>query len=246
MGLKSIVALGVLLWSGELFADPFLLPSQEEPNFYNAKMCENREVLAAIKTAASMIFNQYVILAHGKGQNWAGYQPDDVHLEAVSTLPEGKAIFCSMTITARQITERLLYSVGQKTSGSNKNSLIIKFGGDLGPLGGGRKLFPETIEIEPSSVPAVERYGSTSALADNATIRPQLEKCTGILHRDRDGIHFGGARGEGICVISKSEERKVLARCSVGHLCIVNGLIDLCKESGECVEVLSVTSARKN
>jgi hypothetical protein len=107
MGLKSIIALGVLLWSGDLFADPFLLPSQEEPYFYNAKMCENREVLAAVKTAASTVLNEYVILAHAKGPNWAGYQPDDVHLEAVATLPESKAIFCSITIAARKITERL-------------------------------------------------------------------------------------------------------------------------------------------
>jgi hypothetical protein len=170
MGLKSIIALGVFLWSGELFADPFLLPSQEEPNFYSAKMCENREVLAAIRTAASMTLNEHVILAHGKGPNWAGYQPDDVHLEAVSTLPEGKAIFCSMTITARQITERLLYSVRHKTSGSNKNSVIIKFGGDLGPKGGGHELFPETIEIEPSGVQALPAAVSSPA-GDGAASR---------------------------------------------------------------------------
>jgi hypothetical protein len=90
-------------------------------------------------------------------------------------------------------------------------------------------------------------FGPTTATFDNATIGPQPDKCTGILHRDRDGLRFGGANGEGegICVIRKSEERKVLARCSVGHHCIVKGLIDSCKDSGECAEILSVTSARK-
>ena len=40
--------------------------------------------------------------------------------------------------------------------------------------------------------------------------------CSGILHMDQHGIHFGGGdgEGEGICVVSKFEENKVLAVCS--------------------------------
>lgn len=76
-------------------------------------------------------------------------------------------------------------------------------------------------------------------------------QCSGILHNWRaegqDGIGFGGAtgEGEGICVIAKSEETKVLARCSFNHFCKVKGLQKSCKDSGECGEltvVYSVTS----
>jgi hypothetical protein len=73
-------------------------------------------------------------------------------LEAVSILSKDKsAIFCSVTITAKGITERVVYSVGPTgTPGSYDDSWIVKFGGDLGPHGGGHKLFPEMIQVEPS------------------------------------------------------------------------------------------------
>jgi hypothetical protein len=45
---------------------------------------------------------------------------------------------------------------------------------------------------------------------------------------------------EGICVINKSEESKVLATCRPGQYCRVNGVIDICKDSGECKEVTQV------
>ena len=61
-------------------------------------------------------------------------------------------------------------------------------------------------------------------------------QCSGILHNWRaegsDGIGFGGAagEGEGICVIAKSEENKVLAKCSFNHFCKVQGLQKECKD----------------
>jgi len=149
---KTLFMLGALLWSGAGFASPFLLPSQDTPNFYNAKMCRDRQVLSALKTAATNTLKTKVIVARGDGPKWSGYQPDDIHLEAVSILSEHKrAIFCSVTITARGITERVIYSVGPTdTRASYGDSWIVKFGGDLGPHGGGHKLFPETIEVAPS------------------------------------------------------------------------------------------------
>jgi hypothetical protein len=52
---------------------------------------------------------------------------------------------------------------------------------------------------------------------DSAEAEPQIDKCAGILHKNRDDINFGGGRGEdeGICLINKSQEKKVLAVCSV-------------------------------
>ena len=83
------------------------------------------------------------------------YDADDVRLEAVSILSEDKsAIFCSVTIGAKGITERVVYSVGPAgTPGSYGNSWVVKFGGDLGPSGGGHKLFPEVIQVEPGQRP---------------------------------------------------------------------------------------------
>lgn len=67
-------------------------------------------------------------------------------------------------------------------------------------------------------------------------------KCSGVLHHDQFGLHFGGARGEGegICVIRKSNQDKILAVCRVGHYCEVTGTIEDCKDSGECAEIVSI------
>jgi hypothetical protein len=73
------------------------------------------------------------------------------------------------------------------------------------------------------------------------------QECYGILHKDPGGLVFGGGKGEdeGICVISKSEEHKVLATCSPERYCRVTGIIELCKDSGECAEVTRVLSVQR-
>ena len=75
-------------------------------------------------------------------------------------------------------------------------------------------------------------------------------QCSGILHDWREeggGIGFGGGYGEreGICMIGKSEERKVLAVCSVHQFCKVKGLQKACKDSGECGEMTAVYSVTR-
>jgi hypothetical protein len=86
-------------------------------------------------------------------------------------------------------------------------------------------------------------------VVDIALAEPQNDQCKGILHSDQNGLRFGGGIGEdeGICVINKSEEAKVLAVCSVGHFCKVGGSVDDCKDSGECSEITNITfvSAKK-
>jgi hypothetical protein len=130
-----------------------LLPSQEEPNFFFARMCRDRQVLSGLKTAATNILKTKVIVASGDGPEWSGYEPDDIRLEAVSILGDGKAaIFCSVTVSAEGITERIVYSVGN--DGAPGSWWVLKFGGDLGPHGGGHKLFPQTIEVRPGKGPS--------------------------------------------------------------------------------------------
>jgi hypothetical protein len=141
-------------WSSAGFASPFLLPSQEKPNFFNARMCRDHKVLSGILTAAMNILKTRVTVAGSDGPK-TEHQPDDIRLEAVSILSDDKsAIFCSVTIAAKGITERVLYSVGPTGNpGSYGNSWIVKFGGDLGPSGGGHELFPEMIQVQPSKGP---------------------------------------------------------------------------------------------
>jgi hypothetical protein len=73
------------------------------------------------------------------------------------------------------------------------------------------------------------------------------QECSGILHKDRNGLLFGGGRGEGegICIINNSQESKVLATCSPGEFCRVRGVMKDCKDSGECGELTQVTSVRR-
>ena len=82
---------------------------------------------------------------------------------------------------------------------------------------------------------------------DSAYAEPKIDKCAGVLHRDQYGLRFGGGigEGEGICIINKSEENKVLTVCNLEHYCRVNGLVDDCKDSGECAEITNITSVRK-
>jgi hypothetical protein len=80
-----------------------------------------------------------------------------------------------------------------------------------------------------------------------AVAEPALGNCYGILHSDKGGgLLFGGGKGEdeGICVINKSEVEKVLRTCSVGRSCRVVGMVDYCKDSGECTEISRITSVR--
>ena len=44
----------------------------------------------------------------------------------------------------------------------------------------------------------------------------QPSECAGVLHKDRYGLRIGGGVGEdeGICLINKAEENKVLAICA--------------------------------
>jgi hypothetical protein len=72
--------------------------------------------------------------------------------------------------------------------------------------------------------------------------------CFGILHRDQAGLHFGGSQGEdeGICVVGKSDEERVLAVCTIGHYCEIKGATHECKDSGECAEISDIKSVKKS
>lgn len=77
------------------------------------------------------------------------------------------------------------------------------------------------------------------------TAEPTSGKCQGVLRQVRDEVIFGAAKGEGVCIINKSELTKVLTICHIGDKCIVDGILDDCKDSGECTEMIQIKSIRR-
>jgi hypothetical protein len=146
--LKFALLSGMLSWPTASLPDS-LLPSQDQPTFFNVRICRDRQVLAVLKAAASSTLKTDVIVAHGKGSKWSGYDPNDIHLEAVSVSPDDEAnsVFCSVTISAKGITERIVYVVSV-TLGSWQ----LRFGGgETRSEMGGHALFPEgPITVEPT------------------------------------------------------------------------------------------------
>jgi hypothetical protein len=100
--LKIGLIFGTLLWPSASLSSP-LLPSQDQPTFFNVRICRDRQVLSELKAAASSTLKANVIIAHGKEPKWSGYDPNDIHLEAVSLSPddERNSVFCSVTISAK-------------------------------------------------------------------------------------------------------------------------------------------------
>jgi hypothetical protein len=151
--LKIVLMSGTLVWPSVSLPSP-LLPSQEQSNFFNVRICRDREVLSALKAAAARTLETKVIVAHGRGQEWSGYEPNDIHLEAVSVSPddERNSVFCSVTISAKRITERIVYTIVATSS-----AWLIRFGGKGTSRTGGHKLFPEgPITVEPKGKPGTQ------------------------------------------------------------------------------------------
>jgi hypothetical protein len=76
----------------------------------------------------------------------------------------------------------------------------------------------------------------------------QAGECSGILHQEKGSLEFGGRPGEseGLCVVARSEWRKILATCAVGQFCRVSGITAPCRGSGECTEISRITSVTKH
>jgi hypothetical protein len=85
----------------------------------------------------------------------------------------------------------------------------------------------------------------SSGLTHSVLAEPQDGQCTGILHQDKTGLKFGGG-DEGICIIKKEDESRILSACTVGRYCRVKGQVDPCRDSGECVEITNITAVSSN
>ena len=89
------------------------------------------------------------------------------------------------------------------------------------------------------------RFTDVPMTKPESVIADSLE-CSGILHQTGKDLIFGGEPGEeeGICLVNGTETGKVLQTCRVGKPCTVKGSGGLCKDSGECVHITSITSVR--
>jgi hypothetical protein len=68
----------------------------------------------------------------------------------------------------------------------------------------------------------------------------KLDQCTGTLKERQDDLFLGDDKDESICVIHKSQEKKVLAKRHIGAFCRLVGITSLCRDSGECVEITNI------
>jgi hypothetical protein len=108
-----------------------LLPSQDDPNLFSVKICQDREVLSIIASSASAILKTKVVIANGM-------QADDIHLDGVYV--NEHAVHCSMTIAANKVVDNVRYIIGPKD-----NSYLIVLGGNKGS-----RLFPKEILLTPN------------------------------------------------------------------------------------------------
>jgi hypothetical protein len=81
-------------------------------------------------------------------------------------------------------------------------------------------------------------------VAMGASAQAVRQECKGILHRDQNGLSFR-VPPEGLCEIDPSQAGKVLATCTPGRFCRVEGIAEDCKDTGECSEITHVLSVRR-
>src|SRR5262249_43281847 len=91
------------------------------------------------------------------------WDPEDIHLESVSV--ETNAVLCSVTISANEVTERIVYIVGPDPD----YSWLVKFGGEHGSGGGGHKLFPQSIIVRPTGPPRYRQPQCHKSAASSAS-----------------------------------------------------------------------------
>lgn len=78
------------------------------------------------------------------------------------------------------------------------------------------------------------------------TASPALaDKCSGMLSMEQGELLLTNPRQEGICTFEKAEQDKVLHNCRLGRHCVIFGKVELCPDSGECVQVTHITKALK-
>ena len=83
-----------------------------------------------------------------------------------------------------------------------------------------------------------------AASASAASAQPKPNTCRGTLMKlDSGDVVIGSPHEEGICTFDDADDaKKIMAVCRIGQHCEATGLVEDCKDSGECVTVSHVTN----
>jgi hypothetical protein len=85
--LKIGLIFGTLLWPSASLSSP-LLPSQDQPTFFNVRICSDHQVLSELKAAASSMLKANVTIAHAKGHiSMSMASGDEAHAPSVARPP---------------------------------------------------------------------------------------------------------------------------------------------------------------
>ncbi len=84
---------------------------------------------------------------------------------------------------------------------------------------------------------------SLSSVVNPARAAPEPGVCSGVLTTSGDRFAIV-EEPEHICIFSGEDKKKIFASCTEGHYCEVVGILDDCKDSGECSELTSVAAVR--
>ena len=72
---------------------------------------------------------------------------------------------------------------------------------------------------------------------------PEPGLCSGLLTKS-EGEFVIAEEPEHICIFSGEDKKKIFAVCAEGDYCEVAGILDDCKDAGECSELTNVVSVR--
>ncbi len=148
-------------------------------------------------------------------------------------------IFRYWVVARDPATGEPLRNESAKRQAGLERAILLKFRDAATAALSRREMVPTSSIFRAISIVCLMTVASATAAEARSRSTPEPGKCFGILHQDQFGLHFGGSRGEGegICVIRKSDQDRVLAICRVGRYCEVTGTIRECRGSGECGEM---------
>jgi hypothetical protein len=92
---------------------------------------------------------------------------------------------------------------------------------------------------------AVPSLAATAFLFATSARAKTLDQCWGVLSRSQGDLVLTRLNDEGLCIVGKADESRVLHNCALGRGCVITGVVDFCKDQGGCVMFTHITEARK-
>lgn len=99
--------------------------------------------------------------------------------------------------------------------------------------------------ILPAIADTASNGKATDPGAEQATsTQPTTGTCRGMLMKlDSGEVVIGEPPDEDICTFGDADDaKKIMATCRIGQHCEVTGLVEICKDAGECTAISHVTA----